>query len=205
VLSRCSLRRWPKPASPVPQPAGDIVVSFEPCPGSAGDVCSDPLGGRIWLAGSLDPFELAHELGHVYLERDLDDHWRGRIAALLGYDPRAEPWSTGLTADDCLTQACPSELAADAYAACALRLSPKRRVVGRGKRRRIVEGWQTAYGYQPTLRQHRRVCRTIRASGQRWRMAVFHADLLAMPRNDAGRTHISPRKGHDMKSFLKRG
>jgi hypothetical protein len=153
---------------PVPLPAGDVTVSFDHCPGQGG-ACADAEGGRVWLAGELDPFALAHELGHVYLERDLAaradaGYWRGRLMILLGFDPLAQPWDGG-TGEDCWGRPCPSEIAADAYAACALRMQPGGRRVGRGRNRRRVGGWETAYGYRPTPRQHRRVCRAIRASG----------------------------------------
>jgi hypothetical protein len=165
----------------VPLPAGDITISFDECPDAPGEgaVCADPDTGRMWLAGEFDLFAFAHELGHVYLERDLADRppphdagsWRGRLSILLGHDPAAVPWDGldgphMLTGDDCLEHACPWELAADAYAACALRFSPRGRWVGRGRRRRIVgRGWSTPYDYSPTPQQHGRICRVLRASG----------------------------------------
>jgi hypothetical protein len=129
----------------------------------------------MWLAGEFDLFAFAHELGHVYLERDLADrppphdaaYWRGRLSILLGHDP-ATPWDGldgpgMLTGDDCWGDtACPSEEAADAYAACALRWTHG----GRRRGARIVgRGWSTPYDYSPTRQQHRCICRVIRASG----------------------------------------
>jgi hypothetical protein len=55
----------------------------------------------------------------------------------------------------------PAETFADAYAACALGLTPQGHRV-HGLR---VGDWQTAYGYHPTTRQHRRVCFTIQFLG----------------------------------------
>jgi hypothetical protein len=157
-------------AVPLPREA---TITLDACP-YVGGACADTEAGRVYLAGDLDLFELAHELGHVYFERDLParfglqgaGYWRGRVSILLGHHPYSVPWDglhgDGLlTGDECTDRPCPAEQAADAYAACALRMRPEGRRVGR----RIVGGWQTAYGYHPTPRQHRRICDVIRASG----------------------------------------
>jgi hypothetical protein len=165
----------------VPLPAGPLTVHRQACPGTDDATCADVEAGVLWFAyGDVDRFSLAHEIGHVYLERDLQTrlaprdagYWRGRLSILLGHDP-ATPWD-GLDGPGMLTGAdcwgdtpCPSEEAADAYAACALRWAHG----GRRRRHGALTGraWDTPYGYQPTRRQHRRICRAIRSSGSRVR------------------------------------
>ena len=52
----------------------------------------------------------------------------------------------------------PSEVFADAYAACATGKRPTLRRLKGGFR---VASWTTSYGYQPTGWQHRNVCNLI--------------------------------------------
>jgi hypothetical protein len=122
----------------VPTPAG-LTVLREPCPGTVNGACSDPDTGRVW-APRRHRFALAHELGHVYLER-LDGYWQGRLMIRLGFDPATEAWDGAhgpgeVHGLDCV-----------------------------GGRRVVTGGWESAYGYEPSRRQHLRVCRVIRASG----------------------------------------
>lgn len=142
-----------------PLPPFPLSVSRDYCPD--GWACTDA-DGTIWMP-ERDRFVLAHEVGHNYLEQ-LSPGWQSAILNVLGY-PAGHAWyvADGL---DCLdgNLACPNEQAADAYAACALGQDPQRRV-RRDKRRALVGGsWETAYGYRPTWRQHRRMCRVIRDS-----------------------------------------
>lgn len=133
----------------VPYPAVPISVHHDDaCPQEDG-ACTDIDTGDIYLDGNPDVFVLAHEIGHLYLE-NLDGFWKGTIAAHVS---RGDWRWTDRTA----------ERAADAYAACALRLRVPR-MIGHGTERRQRGGWRSHYGYEPTRREHRRVCSAIRRS-----------------------------------------
>lgn len=154
----------------VPLPSEAVTVSFDGCPGGAGG-CASPDTGEIWLGGT-ERFVLAHEIGHVYDYRHLDGYWRGRLILLMGFEP-TDHWDgkagDGIaTGDQCLVRACPAEIFADAYAACALRLDPRPRPLlnRRGRLIGTISGnWYSAYDWQPGYRRHLKVCRVIRASG----------------------------------------
>lgn len=143
------------------------TVHRGPSPYCGEDACSDSETNEIWLAESRDRFTFEHELGHLYLER-MTGYWKGAVLAHLRV-PDGTPWDNG-TDHDCDSRACPSELAADAYATCALGWVPGGRAVGHGARRHFVGKWESAYGYEPTRRQHRAVCRTIRRSARESRL-----------------------------------
>jgi hypothetical protein len=140
---------------PVP-PAASYTIHYEPCPDGSGGPCAYYDTGDIYLArtGSRagDRHARWHELGHVYLER-LSDYWKGALVDRLGY-PAGTPWQHP-TGDDCYPfgeAACPSEVAADAYAMCALGIPARRQ----------DERWRTSYWYWPSNRSHRRICAVIR-------------------------------------------
>jgi hypothetical protein len=123
------------------------------CPGRDDVVaCANVDSAEVFVAGA-DAFERWHELGHLFDYQRLTDTDRGRLTPLLGFRPGAPWWST--EEDDQ-----PGEFFADAYAACALRLSPR----GYRRGRALILDWQTAYGYFPTARRHARVCAVIRAA-----------------------------------------
>lgn len=134
----------------VPLPSSAVVIAGD-CPAYADGGSCGYSDGRIYLV-QRDRFSLAHELEHL-----LDaERYDGRDRVLLTRALRIRagtPWGerTGLS---CMAEVCPSEVAADAYAACALRLRPD------GGR------WTSSYGYDPTPRQHRRVCAAIRAAAR---------------------------------------
>jgi hypothetical protein len=146
----------------VPLPPGDVTITRAECPAFPGEraTCAYMDTGAIYMA-ELDRFSLAHELGHVFDARVLTEPERARLARLLGMD--GAPWENG-TGEHCTVDApCPSELFADAYATCATRgddIRPRRT-----RRGALVFTEVNAYGYRPTPRQHRRVCRAIRTSG----------------------------------------
>jgi hypothetical protein len=98
----------------VPLPPGHITVSTDECPESPGEgmACAYPTLGEIYLAGGVDRFVLAHELGAVFDERVLTDRDRARLTRLLG---ARGPWHQG-TGMHCIGRGCASELFADAYA-----------------------------------------------------------------------------------------
>lgn len=130
----------------VPLPRAHVYQS--PCPNAVrSQGCANPPTGEIWLA-YLDRHGLAHELGHIFDAQHLNSAVREQFTALLGASPTTT-WE-GMTGDECLMQVCPSELFADAYAACALDMTPQGR-------------WLDSYGYKPTVSQHRRVCAMIRS------------------------------------------
>lgn len=145
ALSACALAppsAWANAPERVPLPWA--IVHRAECPDGGGS-CAYPSSHEVYLAPGAGRFALFHELGHVYLD-NLDGFWKGTIATHVS---RGGWQWTDRTA----------ERAADAYAACALRLQPMRR---RGNH--VSGNWATAYDYQPTRRQHRRVCSAIRRS-----------------------------------------
>jgi hypothetical protein len=113
------------------------------CPGMTdGPACYSPDTNTIYVRQP--GFAFQHELGHAFDAANLDDGERSRfihITHLRG------PWrqGTGFTAGGLRS---PSEKFADAYAACRLRLDPRRE-------------WETGYDWTPSPRLHRRVCAFI--------------------------------------------
>lgn len=134
--------REPPALAAVPVPT-DYRVHHEKCPEDTEALiaaCANTATGDIYLpvAGS---FALQHELGHLVDAQLLTDGDRRWFTRRLGMSP-------GLAWRDAAKWRTPSEVFADAYAACALKWSPGRK---RGR-------WEVAYDYIPSLRQHRRVC-----------------------------------------------
>lgn len=129
----------------VPVPP-DVQIRGKVCPGS------DPsnVGGCIWGSAGIwvNParplptrrFSFAHELAHLYDEQLMTDRQRRRYRQIMG-DPRTW-WETSPPGP-------PAEQFAEAYARCALpgRIWPA-----------------PAYGFRPTGRQMRLVCRMLRAA-----------------------------------------
>lgn len=140
----------------VPEPAAGYVVHRDAEPSCYPSSCTDLTSREIWLAGSgLHSYEAAHELGHLYLE-GLDNRWKGAIMVTLGYDPLTQPWfaGTGFSCYPYTHKACPSENAADAYAAVAMGFSVAH----------DFHNWESAYNYYPTRRQYRRFKSVLRRS-----------------------------------------
>lgn len=139
----------------MPAPAGaPITVSFAACPGleAVSDGCWLP--GALYLADRRRGTAM-HELGHAFDDRDLTVASRAHLAALLGFSGKR--WDDcGDPADLSVYGDCAAEVFADSYEACALGRPPLRK--GRG-------GWfvehETAYGWMPSPRRYRVVCRAI--------------------------------------------
>jgi hypothetical protein len=118
-----------------------------PCPVGGGTCAPSP---DIYLDEGATPFMLWHERGHLFDAQVMTDahrDWFMRLMRVTG------PWYQGTGAGT----AGPSEVFADAYAACA---TGKRPNVARGKGFRI-SSWTTSYGWSPGLRQHTRMCNAI--------------------------------------------
>jgi hypothetical protein len=95
-----------------------------------------------------EPFVLLHELGHVYDFSHTMRPWQ-RLAFRIVMRYYDLPWHS-------TTRIGASERFADAYAGCALGLSPP------DESGVPSTSWiQGGYGYKPTPEQHRRVCEII--------------------------------------------
>jgi hypothetical protein len=87
---------------------------------------------------------LLHEVGHVF--DDLMPDWaRGRFRAIVAA-------RRGLTWASQSSRTPPNEQFAEAYSLCARKLSIRRRAY-------------LSYGYDPTPREHRRVCALLNSVG----------------------------------------
>ena len=140
-------------------------IRYEPCPDYLPEItsCADQENAVIWLAPDADRFDRWHELGHLFDAQLLTDADRAWFTPLLGFEP-GMPWFGDYDAfveRHDLSATLPGEQFADAYAACAIGLKPQ------GERRGglLVGKWTTAYGYQPTARQHRLICAQILSLG----------------------------------------
>jgi len=124
------------------------VFIHAPCPG---DTTMDPAWGSacavapttIYVAGPLPHATYLHELGHLIDYNFLSDKDRGTFLAIT-HDRRW--WMTAPNS--------PRERFAEAFAQCALN---PRRLVSR----------TFGYGYYPSLREHRKVCRWLVGSTNR--------------------------------------
>ena len=137
-----SVHRWLH-AAKVPLVKGRVQVVRTGCPGHPNfDGCVfTKRPGRLYLAARLrNPRRLLyHELGHVFDLRVLNNAERRGFKRIMGI--RRRGWYGGVLP--------PAEWFADGYAGCAYRARIRRRQR------------TSAYGYQPTARQHRRVCLLI--------------------------------------------
>lgn len=124
-------------------PAPNATLVRAPCPDGSGVPCTIRTTDTVYVPAGTSRFAVQHELGHLYDEQRLDDGERAKLQRLMGLPPG--PWRAGTGLAGVRS---PSERFADAYAACRLRLDPEGR-------------WESAYDYQPTSRQHARMCRTI--------------------------------------------
>jgi hypothetical protein len=137
-------------AARVPTVPGGVRLILGPCPGMVEPACAIP--GTIWLdiagatghgMGSELRYMLFHELGHQADYRVLADADR---EAFLGLTGDRRPWRSDAPS--------PHERFAEAYAMCA---APELFPVDRATDRR-----DGAYGFRPTRRQYRKVCRLVR-------------------------------------------
>jgi hypothetical protein len=142
--------RMPAPAGPAP------TVIFGACPGLAeASACLD--GGTIYIE-TRNPFDIEHELGHLFDARNLDPMERRFLRPMLG----GGKWSDcGDVTDMAYYGHCPKETFADAYAACALALHPPR-ITAQG--RFLLGNWETSYDWwNPGPKRNAEMCGTIRA------------------------------------------
>ena len=129
-------------ASLIPSPPGVVIVHVTPCDAQTSS-CTRPPGEEMWLHEDPDTVRgtFLHELGHRFDYLWMTDAARSVFRRLI-HDPR--PWRSPPNS--------PHERFAAAYEACA-----RHRTL---KRREIPIDW--GFGYAPTPRVHRRVCRLIR-------------------------------------------
>jgi hypothetical protein len=117
--------------------------------------CSD--GDTVYLTDMAGRFDRWHETGHVFDDEVLTDEDRVLFTRLLGFKPgswlRGYEELSGAPLTFMAGVRSPSEHFADAYAACALGLDPD-------------TNWVDGYGYHPSARQHRRVCRAMWAASR---------------------------------------
>lgn len=153
-------------ASRMPAPPSITIHENTPCPEYLPDEysCTDQDTGEIWLLPDAGRFDRQHEIGHLFDAQILTDQDRAWFTRTLGFKT-GTPWFGDYGAfveTASLAGTLPGEQFADAYAACALGKTPA------GHRKRngmIVSDWIDAYGYHPTVRQHRRICNVIAVLG----------------------------------------
>ena len=129
-------------------PVGPVQLRDAHDPANPGPAATwaDTAGGRIWLDGRPTRFVLQHEIGHFVDARRLTDTDHAWFTPRLGFAPDMPWWGTRTE----IGWPVPAERFADASAACALHLDPRR-------------NWTISYGYAPTRRQHERICTRIAA------------------------------------------
>ncbi|MEA2375934.1 MAG: hypothetical protein QOD53_2397 [Thermoleophilaceae bacterium] len=142
-------QRWVDRAK-VPTPPGTFMLGRGDCPYEgypSGISCSYLAERTIFLSeAGRNRWTLLHELGHEF------DYWvapawmRDAFLNVIGY-PRGGPWAGPPGAP--VWETTPRELFAEGYSACAMRRTIRRR-------------WDGNYGYSPTPRQHRLVCKLLR-------------------------------------------
>lgn len=142
----------------VPLPP-EFTITDGACPNAGfGDVegCAYP-DGRIYLLPEAPDFTSWHEIGHVFdfkLLKGGDRAWFQRAFRVRG------SW-TDQEGDypayyDGQPAGTPDEIFADEYASCALGLNPSR-----------VDEWVGGAGFEPTVKQHRKICAAIDRIGRR--------------------------------------
>lgn len=133
-----------------PLPPQEQIV-YEACPGDPkADGCAYTDLGVIYVGARPNRHTLEHERAHLYDAQVLDDTERAAIMRAMGVKP---PWYVA-TGDPCFWQPCPSEMFAEAYATCRMRLKSYR-----------VWNWiDTSYGWYPGPVRQRRTCAAITKS-----------------------------------------
>jgi hypothetical protein len=135
-------------AARIPLAPGRLQLVIGSCPGhpqlEACVISRNPRRVYITRRARLPRMVLYHELGHVYDMLVLHGAERSEFRRLLHIGHRG--WFRGSVP--------PAELFADAYARCA-RYGPNH------SGGRFANPTRSVYGYRPTLRQHRAVCRLI--------------------------------------------
>jgi len=133
-------------AALVPTPPGEITLSLDGCPGDPPmPACSPTNEGMIQLSPEWANRQvLLHEVGHVY--DDLMPEWaRERFRGIVAARPRLV-WASTRSRNPL------NEQFAEAYSLCARKLAIRKRAY-------------MSYGYDPTPREHRRVCALINSVG----------------------------------------
>lgn len=139
-------------AGRMPAPPSVTIHENTPCPDDGGS-CSYSQTDDVFLEPGASRFERQHELGHQFDRQVLIDADRVWFTRVFRFAPGPWDHGTGLECGRCG----PDEHFADAYAACATGMTPALK----RKNGIQVQTWTTAYGYHPTVRQHRRVCTAI--------------------------------------------
>lgn len=155
---RAQWMTWQEATAKEPGPAGAITLRSGLCPDTGATACADTDGDQLWLSES-SQFAAAHERGHFFDARNLDDWERGELQALMNVS-MTKRWEHKRSLEgQCGVKQCPSEMFADAYANCALGRSPagKRHAHGR-----VTGGWESPYGYNPTPMEFHAMCDSIR-------------------------------------------
>jgi hypothetical protein len=132
----------------LPRPYEERVHVDTPCPDGGGTCAPSP---DIYLEPGATRFMLWHERAHLFDAQVMTDAHRALFARLLGMNGA---WYQGTGRG---TRG-PSEVFADAYAACATGNRPGARRLKGGF---SIASWTTSYGYHPTPREHRLVCNAI--------------------------------------------
>jgi hypothetical protein len=147
------------PVAQARMPAVPVVIHENtPCPYYAQPVaCSYQDSDDIYLPAGSTRSDREHEIGHQFDRQVLTDENRAWFTRQLGFAPGS--WDRG-TGDDC-GNCGPSEVFADAYAKCATGW----KVARRNRQGMLIGRQEVAYGYFPTVKQHRRICNGIAVIG----------------------------------------
>lgn len=156
AASFAKVQRWIA-NSHVPTPAR-VRFHGGSCPDSFACANIAPCGtqwclapGEIWAAARPSQFTTMHEVGHVMDEMHYTTEFRARLSALL-HTPVDGWWTSGF------------EVAADAYAMCAIhRRYPGRWWDVRG-RNGVASGSPTPYDFRAGPRRYLRICNLIRSA-----------------------------------------
>jgi hypothetical protein len=151
---RPTVMRWlARSLEPLPREAG-VVLNMKPDDVSGACYGNGACTAPEWSAIYLDPREggvratFFHELGHRFDYTQLSDRNRVRFRELAGIRP-TRPWRGVPNA--------PAERFAEAYGLCSLGVEPRLPLTPTTLSNEI----NGAYGYSPTVRQHRRICRWL--------------------------------------------
>ena len=131
------LQKWVD-ASALPTPNETITIreGSGPCSAAA---CSTYEPATVWMSAEAGRTDLLHEIGHHFDAQAMNPGARAAFTGLIGQGAR--PWRGGANP--------PNERFAVAYAMCASSASQP-----------DANHW--AYGYRPSVSQHRAVCGLIR-------------------------------------------
>lgn len=126
-------------ASALPTPEGTITIreGSGPCPAEA--ACATYAPATVWMGAHASRTDLLHEIGHHVDAQTMTEEARTAFTRLVGLGAR--PWRGSANP--------PNERFAVAYAMCASSAS-----------RPDADHW--AYGYRPSVSEHRAVCGLIR-------------------------------------------